>query len=188
MPIYEPAEDSFLLAKHARKQLKGILIENPAARALDMGTGSGIQAEACAESGVKKKNIFAVDINTEAVKLAKKKGFNAVLSGLFSNISKKRRKEKFDLIIFNPPYLPEDKTGHDKGKDTTGGRLGDETILRFLRQAKSYLSDNGKILIVISSLTPKSRIKKEIEKQNLKCRVLETQTLFFERLEVWMLK
>lgn len=182
MPIYEPAEDSLLLAKHVKKQLKNILKENPKAKALDMGTGSGIQAEACADAGVKKENILCADLNKEAEKLAKKKGFNAVLSDLFSNISKK---SKFDLIIFNPPYLPEDKTGHDKGKDTTGGKKGDETILRFLRQAKSYLNKSGKILLVLSSLTPRVRIEKEIKRQGLKEKVLETQNLFFERLEAW---
>src|SRR3989344_954840 len=145
MPIYKPAEDSLLLAKHVKITAREILKENPAATVLDMGAGSGIQAEACVDAGVKKENILCVDIDKGAVKLAKKKGFNAVKSDLFSNINKKY---KFNLIIFNPPYLPEDKTKYDLGKDTTGGRLGDETILIFLKQAKSYLNKNGKIMIV----------------------------------------
>ena len=184
MPVYEPAEDSLLLAKHVKITAREILKENPEAKILDIGTGSGIQAEACVDAGMEKENILCADANKEAVKLAKKKGFNAVLSNLFLSINKKY---KFNLIIFNPPYLPEDKTRYDLGKDTTGGKLGDETILRFLKQAKSYLNKNGKILIVLSSFTPGGRIEKEIKKQSLKCRVLETQNLFFEKLEVWLL-
>ncbi|MBI2047159.1 methyltransferase, partial [Candidatus Pacearchaeota archaeon] len=184
MPVYEPAEDSLLLAKHVKTTAGEILKENPAARVLDMGTGSGMQAAVCIDAGMKKEDILCVDIDKGAVKLAKKKGFNAVLSNLFSGINKKN---KFDLIIFNPPYLPEDKTGHDRGRDTTGGRKGDETILRFLNLAKSYLNKNGKIMIALSSFTPRERISKEIKSQKLKMKVLETQNLFFEKLEVWML-
>src|SRR3989338_6496308 len=95
MSIYHPAEDSFLLAKHVKITARGILKENPAARVLDMGTGSGIQAEACIDAGVKKENILCADIDKGAVKLAKKKGFNAVLSDLFSSIKK-------TLLVYPP--------------------------------------------------------------------------------------
>ena len=88
--IYAAREDSFLLAKYVNKFSKG--------KVLDLGTGSGIQAEAALKHT---KNVLAVDINKEAVNYVKKKGIKAKVGNLFSEIDK-----KFDLIIFNPPYLP----------------------------------------------------------------------------------
>jgi len=110
----------------------------------------------------------------------KKQGFKAIKSDLFKNIE-----NSFDLIIFNPPYLPESK--YDKEKDTTGGKRGDETILRFLKQVKKYLNKNGKIFLLMSSLTPKYRIEKEIEKQGIICKKITEKILFFETLEVYIL-
>ena len=75
--IYEPAEDSFLLEKWVRKCVKAGMI------VLDMGCGSCIQSKAARELGAK---VIASDINPEAVKVAKKLGFDAVESDLFSNI------------------------------------------------------------------------------------------------------
>ena len=121
--IYNPREDSFLLEKEVKKYAKGKSF-------LDMGAGSGIQAKAAQSAGA--KSVLCADINKEAVKELKSLGFKAVKSDLFSNI-----KEKFDVISLNPPYLPEDKL-EDKASRlaTTGGKKGDEIILRFLRDAK----------------------------------------------------
>src|SRR3989344_962257 len=127
--MYCPSEDSYLLSKTLKKYLKD---KNRAIRILDMGSGSGIQAETCRELGF--KNIIVADIDKEAVRHLRKKGFKAVYSDLFSNINKK---SKFNLIIFNPPYLPQDE--YDKEKDATGGKKGYETILKFLKQAKFHL-------------------------------------------------
>jgi len=91
--IYEPNDDSYLLKEFVLKHARG--------KVLDMGTGSGIQAEAALE---KTQDVLAADINNEAAEFCKKKGINAVQSDLFENIN-----HKFDLIIFNPPYLPEER-------------------------------------------------------------------------------
>jgi len=183
--IYEPREDSFLLAEHVKK------IAKKGMKVLDIGTGSGIQAEACIEAGIKKSNIIVSDIDNCVIKLMRKKSFQAIKSDLFSNL-KGRLNVKgnlvpllFDLIIFNPPYLPEHK--FDKQPDTTGGKKGDETIVRFLKQASAHLKENGKILIVFSSLTPTKRINNEIKKQKLKKKILDKKRIFFEELEVWLL-
>ena len=90
MFLYEPREDSELLVKYVKKHARGVV--------LDMGTGSGIQAIGAIEKGAE---VLAVDVNKEAVEHCEKKGINALQSDLFENV-----KGKFDLIIFNPPYLP----------------------------------------------------------------------------------
>lgn len=162
--IYEPEEDSFLLQKYVREYAKG--------HVLDMGSGSGIQALAALE---KTPDVLAVDIDEDAVKLLKSKGVNAKLSNLFSKVD-----GKFDLIIFNPPYLPPDK--YDKSRTTTGGI---NIIDRFLSDAKDFLNKNGKILMVFSSLT--GDVDSILKKYGYKFRCLETQNHFFEKLFVYLL-
>lgn len=173
--VYAPDEDSFLLSSAIEKCLKKL--KNKNIKALDMGTGSGIQSLVISKF-IDRKNILALDINSEAVRQAKSLGFLAIISNLFSKI-----KKKFDLIVFNPPYLPSSK--FDNEKDTTGGKQGDETILKFLKQVKKHLNKSGKILLLLSSLTPRKRILQELKKQKLQHKTIASKKIFFEQLEVW---
>lgn len=174
--IYQPLEDSYLLEKEVVRRAKG-------KKVLDVGTGSGIQALAAIKSEA--KEVLAVDIDAESVKAVKKNGINAIKSDLFSKIKKGKR---FDLIIFNPPYLPEDeREDSESSLATSGGKKGDEIIVRFLKNAGKYLEKNGKILMVISSLTPLKRIEKEMKRARLEKKVVASEKYFMERLEVWLL-
>ena len=144
-----------------------------------MGCGSGIQGKAALS--VKAKSVLFADINPEAIKNLKKQKYNAINSNLFSKI-----KDKFDIIAFNPPYLPENKQEDKESKlTTTGGKKGDETILKFLKQALAHLNKNGIILLLLSSLTPKDRIEKLLKKQKMKKEILAEEKMFMEALEVW---
>ncbi|MDP2907439.1 MAG: DUF2431 domain-containing protein [Nanoarchaeota archaeon] len=168
--IYEPAEDSFLLQKYVKKYANG--------KVLDIGAGSGIQALTALE---KTKDVIAVDINKEAVKLLKQKKITAKVSDLFSNV-----KGKFDLIIFNPPYLPKDeREPEDSALTTTGGKKGYEIIEKFLRQAKKFLKKEGKILLVVSSLT--EDVEKLFKKHGYTFEKLEEKKEFFEKLFIYLL-
>lgn len=140
---------------------------------LDMGCGTCILSECCAKF-VPKKNILCVDIQEEARDFAKRKGFNFLKSDLFLNIPIKK---KFDIIIFNPPYLPLDKREPEDSRiETTGGKKGDEISLRFLNNAFSYLKKRGKIFILVSSLTPLNRIRK------FNFEIIKRKKIFFEEL------
>lgn len=167
--IYEPSDDSFLLEKWVKKIVK------PGMKVLDVGCGSGIQSLAA-----KKGDVLAVDINLEAVKVVKELGFNAIQSDLFENVN-----DKFDLIIFNPPYLPDDESEDKESKlITTGGKQGFEILIEFFKEVKSHLNKKGKILIVISSLTQPKKVEDLIKKQGLKFKVLDSKKLFMEKLFV----
>jgi len=171
--IYEPREDSFLLAKYVEKFARG--------KVLDIGTGSGIQAETALKHT---KSILAVDIDKEAVNYVKKKKIKAKVSDLFSNID-----DKFDLIIFNPPYLPDEKLEDIESKLTTsGGRYGYEILERFFSRVNKHLNKNGKILIVFSSLTNKEKIDNIINKNNFRFKLLEKQKIFFEVLYCYLVE
>lgn len=170
--IYEPAEDSFLLNEEVRKY-------SPDKSVLDMGSASGILIKTAIKSGA--KSVLAVDIQEEVIKHLKKQKINAIQSDLFSNIN-----EKFDLIIFNPPYLPNDER-EDKESSiiTSGGKKGDEILVRFFNQVLKHLNPKGIVLIVLSSLTPKKKILETLEKNSLKKRKISERKIFQETLEVW---
>ncbi len=174
--IYPPAEDSFLMQEVLRKQLPKLFTKNPKLKFLEIGAGSGINLKT-AKNYLPKKQIFACDINPRAVKHGKKLKFNCIKSDLFENI-----KERFDLIIFNSPYLPENPNEPKDSKlATTGGKTGSKIINQFLKQAKKHLSKQGKIFLLTSSLT------KKINWQNYKKKKLAEKKLFFEKLFVWEL-
>jgi len=180
--IYFPAEDSLLLAKCVEKICRKMLRENENLKILDIGTGSGIQAMSALKAGVLKKNILAADINRKAVDFMRKKGFNARVSCLFSKIP-----GKFDLIIFNPPYLPKDLREDEKSaRATTGGKKGFEIIERFLKEAKRHLNKDGKILFLFSSLS--GDVENLFKKYGFKAKKIDEEKLFFEKLYAYLLQ
>ncbi len=164
--IYPASEDTFLLINTLEKEaLKGKVIE--------IGTGSGIVGKSIMERGL---DIIVTDINPHAIKNAKELGLKTIKSDLFENID-----GKFDIIIFNAPYLPKDvKTDKWMDKATIGGKKGSEVIEKFLKQAKEHLKREGKIYLVFSSRTLKVReIAKEL---GYSLKVLSSKSFFFEKI------
>jgi len=174
--VYEPREDSFLLLKAVEKYVK------KDSDVLDIGTGSGILAVGASK---KAGSVLAADVDPEAVEHVKKvvkrekvKNVEVIKSDLFSGI-----KQKFDCIIFNPPYLP----CHPKDRDVAldGGPKGYELIVRFLRQAKKHLKKQGFILLLFSTLTKKRPIISFLKSNNYKYELVSEEKLDFERLFVY---
>ena len=201
MTVYQPREDSYLMQETLINYLKNLRksIENFekigatkfskknfaqissgnrnhakfSISILDMGSGSGILILKCKELGFNR--LTAVDIDEETVNYLNKLKIKAIRSDLFSNI-----KGKFDLIIFNPPYLPEDKREpKDSRIHTTAGKKGYELIINFLEQAKNYLKNSGKILLLFSSLSKPKIIKNKARELGYKTKLLNKKKLFF---------
>jgi len=172
MSIYQPSEDSYLLSGILKQELPKLLKEKKDLRFLEIGAGSGIHLETALNSGVKRENIFSCDINQKAVDHCSLLGFNCVHSDLFENIG-----GKFDVIIFNPPYLPEDKDEPEDSKlATTGGVKGSEIINEFIVKSREYLNNDGVIYLVISSLT------RDLYFSTYKKKEIGCEKLFFEKL------
>jgi len=174
--IYEPEEDSFLILKSVKSFVKS---EHSV---LEIGTGSGILANQASEVA---KKVLAVDINKNAITLAKEKIIKNNLefktSNLFSNVS-----GKFDVIIFNPPYLPEDKREpEDVALATSGGKKGYELPIKFLEQVSDYLNPDGLVLLLISSLTNPEIINQKIKDLLLDFEVVGKTHVSFEDLFVY---
>ena len=62
--------------------------------------------------------------------------------------------EKFDWVLFNPPYVP--SSGEIDEISWSGGADGYEIIENFLNEAYKYLKRNGQILLIYSSHTGSS--------------------------------
>ncbi len=185
MPLYEPQEDSELLASFVGKLAAG--------RVLDMGTGSGIQAFAAAARPAV-SSVLAVDIDDDAlahVKTELRKAENGALtrkitvikSDLFTNIDPD---ERFDTIVCNPPYLPAEET--DDHPALYGGANGYELIAEFLSQTRTHLASSGTILLLFSSLSNKEVLLGEAKRIGYLAEELAVEYHFFEQLYVYRLR
>jgi SAM-dependent methyltransferase len=116
-------------------------------RALDVGTGSGVQAMLAAQHA---RNVVATDVNARALAYTE---LNAALNGL-TNIECRRGSlfepvdgETFDLITCNAPYVvsPESRWAY-----RDGGFQADELSERIVRTAAAHLGDGGFATLVVS--------------------------------------
>jgi len=186
--VYEPAEDTFQL-------LEAINLEKDD-RVLELGTGCGLIALSYASQGAK---VVCTDINPHAIALTRKnyqlnhqliKGNVEVRSGdLFSVV---RSDEYFDIIIFNPPYLPtkkEDRIGGAGWFDvaTDGGADGLVATKRFLKGLSKHLAKNGSAYIVFSSLSNRIKLENYISDAGLVSKVISSRVYGDEQIDVYRL-
>jgi len=172
--MYEPQEDSFLLQDFVKKRANGTV--------LDMGTGTGIQALTAARVSRVKK-VIAVDVDSHAISFAKNNNKHCKIKYLESDLFSRIGNQKFDTIIFNPPYLP--KEGKTQHLELEGGKEGHEVIARFLADARKHLAPKGNILLVCSSLTP--HLQEMFENNLFTARELGKKHVFFENILVYSL-
>jgi release factor glutamine methyltransferase len=175
--VYEPAEDTFLLADN--------LDVFPGERVLELGTGCGLLAVLAAEAGGR---VVATDVNPSAIECARE---NAIshwvmdrvdlrLGDLFEPV----QGERFDLIIFNPPYLPV-RSGEEIGSPLDmaweGGPDGRSIIDRFLIGLSGHLNLNGRAMFVQSSLSDIPKTLRSLESSRFQVEI-QRKKLFFEEL------
>jgi release factor glutamine methyltransferase len=145
--VYIPESDTALLLAAARTEVR------PGDRVLEVGTGSGLIAT---EIG-RITRVTATDINPHAVFCAHKAGVEVVLTDLFAGI-----RGPFDLVLFNPPYLPtqpEERMDDWLEYALDGGETGRAVIERFARDIGDVLVPDGRLLLLISSLTGLSGVQ-----------------------------
>ena len=123
---------------------------------LDMGCGPYAVLSRFAKEKLNCRIITGADHCEELIDYAKgtdpDSGIEYVCSDLFENIG-----GKFDLIIFNAPYIEAEKgtklglfpTSLDR-KRFSGGEAGADTIVRFLQDAPKYLRLEGKLLLGVN--------------------------------------
>ncbi|WP_292378958.1 HemK2/MTQ2 family protein methyltransferase [Methanosarcina sp. UBA289] len=178
--VYEPAEDSFLLADAALKEAKAGM------RILEIGTGSGFVSTVLLEN-LKDIRLVATEINPNAATCAKTNGVEVIRTDLFKGLKSRDPETHFDLILFNPPYLPtseEEKVPGWLNYAFDGGISGRETLDRFLDEVKDYLKPRGEVLVLISSITGLEAVKEKMEKLGFTVDVIARKKVSFEELMV----
>ena len=142
--VYEPAEDSALLA--------GVVAEHVEADdlVLDVGTGSGFVGRRV--SGATGARVIGTDVNPEACSRSRDAGVEAVRADLVSPF----RDGAFDVVAFNPPYLPVDPDAEwDDWFEValSGGESGRDVIERFVDDVGRVLAPGGSAFLLVSTLT-----------------------------------
>lgn len=97
--------------------------------------------------------VIGTDINPHALLISSEAGVRVIRTDLVAGL-----RRAFDLILFNPPYLPTipgDRIDDWLEYALDGGETGREVISRFLDSAGSVIAPGGRILLLISSLTGK---------------------------------
>lgn len=177
--VYEPCEDSFLFAEN--------LVVRRGDFVLDVGAGCGFLGIIAAE---KASGVVAVDVNPYAVCCAKE---NAELNGVMDKMffvrgdlfSPFKICEKFDLVLFNAPYLPVEVS---EGafwieRAWAGGESGRRVIDRFICEVPSYLRRGGRVLLMQSTLAGVEETLEGFAREGLKAGVVARRDLpFFETL------
>ena len=176
--VYEPAEDTFLLADN--------LLVRQSDKVLEIGTGTGIISIIASK---KTENVIAIDINKYAVECAQKNAkinqtpIDVRLGDLFGPVED----EKFDLILFNTPYLPtdEDEMVNDELEAAwDGGKDGRSVIDRFIKDLSTHLNPRGHVQLVQSSLSNVEETIGKLMEMNFEVTITASERFFFEEVVV----
>ena len=173
--VYIPAEDSYLLADNLEIK-KGQSV-------LEIGTGTGIVAMYASRLT---DHITVTDINFDACQLAEK---NFTANGienievLFGNLFEPVENRKFDVILFNTPYLPTEEG--DVIDDTInyafdGGLNGRKVIDMFLNEVGNHLNDGGIVQMIQSSLSGNEETLEKFDEMGFIAEIKASEHFFFE--------
>lgn len=175
--VYEPAEDTFLLADN--------LNVRDGERVLELGTGCGLLAILAARAGAR---VVATDISPLALACARKNADAHCASDFIDfrlgNLFEPVDGERFDLVIFNPPYLPvrdDEAIGTNIDLAWEAGPEGRAVIDPFLEGLSSHLVENGRALFVQSSLSNIAKTLFALRTRDFKVDVM-SKKLPFEKL------
>ena len=175
--VYIPSDDTFLLAENLEIK-KGQSV-------LEIGTGSGLVSM---YASLLTDDVTATDINYNALELAEK---NFKLNNIntirleFGDMFEPVKNEKFDVILFNTPYLPTDSDdiiNDDLNYAFDGGLDGRKVIDRFINQVSNHLNDKGIVQIIQSSLSDNDRTLDMFDRNGFVAEIAESEKFFFEEI------
>lgn len=175
--VYPIREDTLLLLESALENV------HQGNRVLDVGTGSGCIAE---ELNKITGHVIGTDINPHSVRVARDKGIMVVRTDLMAGL-----KGPFDMIVFNPPYLPtttEDRFPDWLERALDGGLTGRDVIRRFAEDVGRVLAEGGKVLLLASSLTGVEEVKSLFITHKFSCDIvrhleIDGEILFVYRIQ-----
>ncbi len=202
--IYAPSDDTYLILDYFKSHINSIYFDgikvSKIKNILDLGTGTGVIAIFFQLIKMQYHNfnpkIYASDILEEAINCAElNQSVNEIdhkIIFLHSNLFNSfpiSLKKSFNIIIFNPPYLPSSQLINEEEKKAIdyswdGGIKGYEILINFFKNAISYLNLKNEhyIYYITSSRTNLKAINKEITKLGYKNEIVDEKHIFFEDL------
>ena len=175
--VYIPSDDTFLLAENLEIK-EGMSV-------LEIGTGSGLVSM---YASLLTDDVTATDINYNALELAEK---NFKLNNIdtvkleFGDMFEPVKDKKFDVILFNTPYLPtdsDDVIDDDLNYAFDGGLNGRKVIDRFINEVSNHLNDKGIVQMIQSSLSDNDRTLDMFDRNGFVAEIAESEKFFFEEI------
>ncbi|MDY0235748.1 MAG: peptide chain release factor N(5)-glutamine methyltransferase [Gudongella sp.] len=157
-----PRGDTEIIVEYIIEYINNIFGENPFSL-LDIGIGSGAISLAIAKN-FPNGNIIGIDFFEKPLKIAEKNRVSLELenvkfikSNLFSSLNNNNFSNYFDIIVSNPPYIPEadieeldaDVRGFEPKEALSGGEDGLDFYRAISKDAKLYLKENGLLVYEI---------------------------------------
>ncbi len=136
-----PRPDHVVGAGGASATLSRLIVDGPVERALDVGTGCGVQALHLASRA---REITVTDLNPRALRMA---AISLALSGVHDvrllpgSLYEPVADERFDLIVSNPPFVitPDASRYTYRESDLPG----DTVCAELVRRAPAHLTEGG---------------------------------------------
>lgn len=155
----EPRDDTEALVDLVLPEIRSIADRYGEAKIVDMGTGTGAIAIALL-ANVNGLKATAVDISDDALKTASLNAENARVADRFSSLKSdwfSGFSGTFDMIISNPPYIPENQIStlatevkkYDPLRALSGGKDGLQFYRKLAEESRLFLKPHGMIAVEI---------------------------------------
>jgi methylase of polypeptide subunit release factors len=163
---YLASEDSALL--------RGVLKTYLGGSALEIGAGNCGNLAALAKG-------FEIAVGTDIVMPRMTDWRASGADFLIADGASCLRLGSFDLVAFNPPYLPAE-VGDDP---CTEGGTALEVPMRFLQDALRAVKLTGRIVMLLNDQAPIREFETECSRHGFRLSKIATRHLFFEELSVY---
>lgn len=177
--VYRPSDDTFLLCRAVAAEVRR------GDHFLEVGCGTGLVGLVAWRAGAR---VTLVDRSPVAARLAAQNAranaavLDVVCGDLLDGLA-----GPFDVVAFNPPYLPtapEDVIAGPLNLAFDGGPDGNRTVLRFAAGAAAWTTRPRTVLVVHSSLSDPAPLDEAMAAAGFAASVVMRERLPYEELTV----
>jgi release factor glutamine methyltransferase len=162
------------LASEDSSLLRGAVESDSGVACLEIGAGNGGTLVSVSKN-------FQLVVGSDLVRPRMSDWSDAGANYVLADLAACFRDEAFDMVAFNPPYLPSDGVGDpavDAGREN-------EVPLAFLREALRVVKESGTIVMLVSAESPIERMRAECNRRNFLLTRTYSRHLFYEELVVY---